>query len=248
MRRALDVREFEIDLHDFIARNLATVGDCYICADWLAGRNSLRWDIETAVAEGRVAESVSEQIKRLATEVAVGPVGHPVIFKVGQLVDAGVERNWQPSCGIVFAAQCFSNCCSALFTGVPCFKNGVGVPVDPVDSQGTPIHENNGQRLSGGCHCFHQFFFRLGKIDAGAIATEESRLGDRHFFSFELTCDAHDGDNGIRIFRRCDGFRRRPAAVFRPNQFRMGLAVSAAVGDLERDLAALLKVNATDAR
>src|ERR1017187_8151089 len=176
LRRALDVREFEIDLHDFIARNLATVGDCYIRADWLAGRNSLRRDTEVTVAERRVAESVSKRIERLAAEVSVGSVSHPVIFKVGQLVDAGGERNGQSSCGIAFAAQYFSYCCSALFTGIPCFKNGVGVPADPVDSQGTAIHENNGQGLSGGCHCFHQFFFRLGKIDAGAIATEESRL------------------------------------------------------------------------
>src|ERR1035438_4655924 len=152
------------------------------------------------------------------------------------------------SCWHAFLASNSKSWRSALFIGVPCFKNGVGVPVDPVDSQGTAIHENNGQRLSGGCYCFHQFFFRLGKIDAGAIATEKSRLGDRHLFTLKLACDAHDRDDGIGVFRCCDGFRRRRAAVLRPDQFRMGLAVPAAVGDLERDLAALLKVNATDAR
>ena len=120
--------------------------------------------------------------------------------------------------------------------------------VDPVDSQGTAIHENDGERFAGGCQPFDQIFFRLGKINAGAISAEETWFGDRHLFSFKLTCDAHDGDHGIRIFRRGDGFRRWPAARFCPNQFRMGLAVPAAVGDFELDLAALLQMDATDAR
>jgi hypothetical protein len=101
--------------------------------------------------------------------------------------------------GIVLAAQRLSDCRSAFFAGIPCFENGVGMLVDPVDGQGAAIHENHGERLAGGCHGFDQFFFRLGKIDAGAISAEESRLGDRHLFAFKLTCDAHDGDDGIGI-------------------------------------------------
>jgi hypothetical protein len=124
-----------------------------------------------------------------------------------------------------FSAQRFGHCRSAFFAGIPRVQNGVGMFVDPVDGQGTAVHENHGERLAGGCHGFDQVFFRLGKIDAGAISAEESRFAHRHFFAFELARNAHDGDHNIGILCRGNGLWRRRIVVPGPDQFRMGLAV-----------------------
>ncbi len=93
--------------------------------------------------------------------------------------------------------------------------------VDPVDGQRTAIHQNNGERLAGGGYGFDQIFFRLGKIDAGAIAAEKSRFTHRHLFTFKLTGDADDGDHDIGILCRCNGLGRRRVVDFVPDQFAL---------------------------
>ena len=110
--------------------------------------------------------------------------------------------------GIVLAAQRLSDCRSAFFSGVPGFENRVGVGIDPVDREGAAIHQNNGERLAGGGYRFDEIFFRLRKIDAGAVAAEKARFTHRHLFAFKLTGDADNGDHYIGILCRCDGFRR----------------------------------------
>src|ERR1039458_9809823 len=82
LRGALHIRELEIDLHDFISRDLAGVGDRYIGADRLPCSHRLCGHVEIAIAEVCIAESIAERVERLAVEVSVGPVGHSVIFKV----------------------------------------------------------------------------------------------------------------------------------------------------------------------
>ncbi len=54
---------------------------------------------------------------------------------------------------------------------------------------------------------FDQRFFRLGQVDAGAVAAEEARLIHRHLFAFKLAGDADDGDDDISIFRSGQRFR-----------------------------------------
>ena len=120
--------------------------------------------------------------------------------------------------------------------------------VDPVHSQGTPIHENDRQGLAGGSNTFNKLFFRLRKIDAGAISAEESRFVDRHLFALKLAGDSNHGDDGIGILRRRNCLRRNPIYRLGPNQFRMRRAVSGSVRDLEPDLVSLLKVDTTYAR
>jgi hypothetical protein len=95
--------------------------------------------------------------------------------------------------------------------------------------------------LAGGRHRFNELFFGLRQIDAGAISAQESRFGDRHFFAFELTCDAHNGNDYIGVFRRGYRLRRRRVVRFGPNQFSVRLAVGTSVGDAEGDLVALFQ-------
>ena len=124
-----------------------------------------------------------------------------------QLVNSLVERNRQPSGRIVFPAQGFGHCGAALFAGIPCVENGIGMFVDPVDGKSAAIHENDGDGFSGRNDSFHQIFFGLRKIDAGAISAEEAGFADRHFLALKLTGDSDDGDDNVGIFRGRDGFR-----------------------------------------
>src|SRR5689334_19407260 len=101
---SLNCRKLEIELHDLVSRNLACVGHSHIGAYGVSRGNALLSQAQVAVTELRVAEAVTERIKRLAGEVAVGPVRHTVVFEVGQLVHARVERKRKPTCGVVFSA------------------------------------------------------------------------------------------------------------------------------------------------
>src|ERR1017187_745478 len=168
LRCTLYGRELEIDLYCLISRDLACVGYRDIGGDGLPCRHSLRGDTEVAVLEGGVAESVAKLIERLAFEVPVGPVCHFIILEMGELGNVLVERNRQPTRGIVLAAQRLSDRCAAFFAGIPCFENRVGMIVDPVDGQRTSVQENDGERFTSGCYGFNQCFFRLRKIDADA--------------------------------------------------------------------------------
>src|SRR5665213_70355 len=139
-RRALDGRELEVDLHYLVPGNFAGVCNRHLYAERLARVDGPRWNGEVAVAEGCVTETIAKRIERLAVEVAISTVRHPVILEVGQLADAGIESYWQATRGIVLSAQGFSHGRSALFAGIPCFEDGVGMPVDPVDREGAAIH------------------------------------------------------------------------------------------------------------
>src|ERR1035441_4427623 len=132
LRGALHRGKLEIDLDDLISRNLSRICHRDIRVDWLSRGYSLRRDNEIAVAECCVAESVAEWIEWLAAKVPVGPVGHPIVLKVGQLAYSGVERDRQLSRRIVFTAQRLSDRRSAFFPWVPSFENRIGVRVEPV--------------------------------------------------------------------------------------------------------------------
>ncbi len=195
----------------------------------------------------RVAEPVPKRIKRLASEVSVGSVCHSVIFKVRQLVHSGVERKRQSSSRIVLTAQCVGNRRSTFFTWIPCFKNGVGVGVDPVDSQRAAIHKNHGEWLARGSYPFNQFLFRRRKIDAGAISAKESWLGHRHLLTLQRTRNAHNRDHHVSILCGCQCFGRRRVVHLGPNQLRVRSASHDAVVNGEGHFLALFQVNAAHA-
>src|SRR5580658_2532300 len=115
--------------------------------------------------------------------------------------------------------------------------------VDPIDSQSAPIDQDHGERLARRGYRFYQVLFRLRQVDAGAVSTEEAGFTDRHLFSFELACDAHNGNYDIRILCSCDRFRRWSVVRFGPDQLCLRSAVPAAVRNLESGLAALIEVD-----
>jgi len=83
LRSAFHIRKFEIELDNFISRYLSRIGHRGLRVDRSSCIHSLRCHPEIAVAKGCVAEPIAERVERLAVEVPVGPVGHPVIFDVG---------------------------------------------------------------------------------------------------------------------------------------------------------------------
>src|SRR5689334_18956178 len=90
-RSTLDIRELEVELHNLVSSKLAGIGRCHVGAVRLSrGYRSAR-HTEIAVTELRVAQAVSKRIERLAGEIAVRPVGHPVVLKVRQLIDSRIE-------------------------------------------------------------------------------------------------------------------------------------------------------------
>src|SRR6185437_12068231 len=70
-RSSFHRREFEIELDNLIAGELAGVGDGHVGVHGLPGRNRRGGDADVAIRELRVAESVSEGIERLAREIAI---------------------------------------------------------------------------------------------------------------------------------------------------------------------------------
>src|SRR5665213_1431644 len=100
---ALHIREAQIKLHDFIACYFAGVGYSGFSNYGIAGLDRRRGQRKSAIAEGGIAESIAEGIKRCAFEVAIGAALHRVVFKRRQLIHAGVERDGQAACWIVLA-------------------------------------------------------------------------------------------------------------------------------------------------
>src|SRR5579859_2820853 len=80
--RAFERRELEVELHHLISGKIAGVCHSNVSANLLSGRDRLGRYVEVAVAELRVAQPIAEGVEWLAAEVAVGPVRHPVVFKV----------------------------------------------------------------------------------------------------------------------------------------------------------------------
>src|SRR5579884_122734 len=80
--RSLDCRKLEIELHDLVSGNFACVSHGHIGAQRFSRSNVLLSQAQLAVTKIRVAEAVTKRIEWLASEVAVGPVGHPIVFKV----------------------------------------------------------------------------------------------------------------------------------------------------------------------
>ena len=67
--------------------------------------------------------------------------------------------------------------------------------------------ENHNHRLARLGQGFQQVLFRLGQIEAGAVAAVEARLGDQHLFAFKLTGNAHNRHHYIGVLRRSRGCR-----------------------------------------
>ena len=82
-RGSLDIGKFEIKLDNLVSRCFASIGHRDIGGNGLSGIHSLRRQVEIAVAKLRIAEPITERIQRLAIELPVGPICHPVVFKVG---------------------------------------------------------------------------------------------------------------------------------------------------------------------
>src|SRR6185437_8100736 len=101
----------------------------------IAGVDGAPGQAQLAVCELRVAQAVPKWIKRLSFEVAIGPALHRVALEVRKLTDTRVERDRQPACRIVLAAQGFRYGSAALFARIESLKDRVGVVVDPVDGE-----------------------------------------------------------------------------------------------------------------
>src|SRR5690242_8367268 len=109
-----NIRELEVELHNFISRNFAGIGHRNGSMQRIASVDGLIRKIQIAIAECRVAESISKCPERLTLEVAICPAFHRVVFEVRQLVHIFVERDWQAAGGIVFATQGLSDCSAAF--------------------------------------------------------------------------------------------------------------------------------------
>src|SRR5581483_5411056 len=102
--RAFHRWKLEIKLHNLIACELARVNNCHVGAHRLSRGSTLGRYFEIAVAEVRVTKAVTKRIEWLAREVTIGPVRHPIVFKIWKLIDALIEGNRQPTSGIVLPA------------------------------------------------------------------------------------------------------------------------------------------------
>src|SRR5271157_5753616 len=104
LRRPVNRREFQIELHDFVPCQLSGIGHCHISSNRIARIHGCLWQGEIAVTEGRVTQAIAERIKWLSVEVAVGARLHGVVLKMGQLMDAPVEGNRQTARRIILPA------------------------------------------------------------------------------------------------------------------------------------------------
>ncbi len=199
--RARNIRKLQIELHDFVARDLPRIRHRHEDIERIRGGDLRVRQGEIAVLECCVAQTVSERPERLAFEIAIRAAFHRVVLEVGQLVNILIERHGQTSRGIVLAAQRLGNSGSAFLAGVPSFDDGVGVLLLPVRGQSAAVHEHHNQGLAGRGHRLHQGLFRFGHLQVGAVSAEEAGLVDRHLFPFQTACDANDRDNDISIFR-----------------------------------------------
>src|SRR5579863_5304003 len=93
----------DVELCNLISRKRGVVPDVDFNLQWLAGLQSGRRDLEVAVVEGRIAETVSEPEERLPGEVPVSTVGHRIVLEGRELVERSIECNGQSSAGIVDA-------------------------------------------------------------------------------------------------------------------------------------------------
>src|ERR1700743_824931 len=81
-RCPFDLRKLKIKLNDLVACQLARVGDRHFSVDGLPRRHGKRGNAKVTVAEGCIAQPISEWVQRPALEITIGPVGHTVIFKM----------------------------------------------------------------------------------------------------------------------------------------------------------------------
>ena len=176
MRSARHIGEAQIELRHFVAGDLPGIGHRNIGGKWIAGLDGVGRHGQSAVSEGGVTQAVAEGIERLALEVAISAALHRVIFKGRKLVDAGIERDRQASGGIVAAGESLRHCRAALFARIPRIENGVGVLLGPVHRERAAVGEHHHQRLAGCGQRFEQVLFRLGQVEAGAVAALEARL------------------------------------------------------------------------
>ena len=71
----------EVELGDLVAGALAGVLYVGFDGEGVAGVEGGGGELEVGVGEGGVAEAVAEAVERFALEVAVGAVGHGVVFE-----------------------------------------------------------------------------------------------------------------------------------------------------------------------
>src|SRR6185437_10551175 len=81
-RSTLHFGELEIQLNHFISGDLAGIRNRDISSNRLPRSDTLLRHTQIAVAEFRVAEPIAKRIERLAGEVTIGAICHPVIFKI----------------------------------------------------------------------------------------------------------------------------------------------------------------------
>ncbi len=200
------LRGLEVGFDDFVAAELAGVGDGDGCGERVAGLECVCRELDRAVLERGVAQAVAEAPERLAGEVAVGAVLHRVVGEWRNAVERGIEGDGQAAGGVVESGERARDRGAALDAGIPGFKNRSGVLVGPVQRHGAAALQHDDQRLAGGGERFQQFLLRRGQIEAGAVAAVEAVDLDAHLFAFELRREADEGHDDIGFFGAGDGF------------------------------------------
>src|SRR5665213_377915 len=99
------LRRCDVEFCNLVASCATTVADVRFCRDGFAGLNVVRRELDCRIGEGGVAQTISKGIEGRTFEVAVGPVGHGVVVKRGQLIERRVKGNGQTACGIVAAGE-----------------------------------------------------------------------------------------------------------------------------------------------
>ena len=110
-----------VELHDFVACTHACVAHVYADGEGVVGGQGGGVELEVAVGEGGVAETVAEGVEGGTCEVAVGAVCHAVVGEGGQVADGLVEGDGEASGGVVVAKEDVGDGGSACLARIPCF-------------------------------------------------------------------------------------------------------------------------------
>ena len=128
---ALVLGQAGIDLGDLIAVVFAGILQPERDLDGI----TLILNLEVGIAEGAVAQAITERIKDIPLEILVGSLGDVIIVKRRKILDSVVIGQRQPSGRIILAEKNLGHGCAALLTGVPGVDDGRKILVLPEDGE-----------------------------------------------------------------------------------------------------------------
>src|SRR6266404_5138596 len=152
---------------------------------WPCFERLCRIDLQITINERRVAQPVSEIVKRAVdARLLTFPLGLWLGRKIERnLPDGSRKRNSQFTAWIVIPEQDIGDRCSALRAGKPSFNNAGHVLIDPIDAHRPAINQNHDNRFSGRVDCLDQIELMAGQIETGArcaLADRPHRIAQNH--------------------------------------------------------------------